>query len=80
MFSGFMSLWIILFSCRYWIPEPGFGRERQHVLAVLHLERIALLKKRRKNTYAVKQHKDFGLLQTTAVLWFVQKLKQAEKL
>lgn len=25
MFSGLRSLWMILFLCRYWIPEPGAG-------------------------------------------------------
>lgn len=83
MFSGFMSLWIILFSCRYWMPEPGYDRERQRVLCIilsyscLINDYIALSKiELKKKTYAVKQPKDFIFLQATAVLWFVQKLNR----
>ena len=48
MFSGFRSLWMILFSCRYWIPAPiteEIERERdadRHQHAQDHVMYVAL--------------------------------------
>lgn len=78
MFSGLRSLWMILFSCRYWIPEPGaegggFTERKRHVWHE-HAARGA----NAGHTDIVEQRQHFTLFQTATVFRFAQHLEATQ--